>query len=76
MASQPGPLYEFPWRPMGNLKYLVLAPLLVHHVSSEWSDADQVRIAPPTPETEICGLEWKQAVCPASCRAESTAEWG
>ena len=26
MASKPGFMYEFPWEPMGNFKYLLLAP--------------------------------------------------
>ncbi|XP_042453335.1 very-long-chain aldehyde decarbonylase GL1-6-like [Zingiber officinale] len=30
MASQPGPLTQWPWQKLGNLKYLLLAPWLAH----------------------------------------------
>ena len=29
MASKPGVMYDFPWEPMGNYKYLLLAPFAV-----------------------------------------------
>ncbi|OVA07674.1 Fatty acid hydroxylase [Macleaya cordata] len=34
MASRPGPLSEFPWKNLGNYKYIVLAPWVVHSVYS------------------------------------------
>ncbi|KAM1781940.1 hypothetical protein ACFX11_040456 [Malus domestica] len=30
MASIPGILTEWPWKPLGNLKYLILAPWVIH----------------------------------------------
>ncbi|XP_074577224.1 very-long-chain aldehyde decarbonylase GL1-6-like [Curcuma longa] len=32
MATQPGPLTQWPWQKLGNMKYLLLAPLLAHSV--------------------------------------------
>ncbi|KAJ8498668.1 hypothetical protein OPV22_009220 [Ensete ventricosum] len=32
MASQPGPLTQWPWQRLGNMKYAVLAPWLAHSV--------------------------------------------
>ncbi|KAI6702923.1 hypothetical protein NL676_012059 [Syzygium grande] len=29
MASKPGPLTDWPWKPLGSLKYVVLAPWVV-----------------------------------------------
>ncbi|XP_027113473.1 very-long-chain aldehyde decarbonylase CER1 [Coffea arabica] len=31
MASKPGILYNWPWTPLGNFKYVVLAPWVIHH---------------------------------------------
>jgi len=43
MASQPGPLYYFPWHSLGNAKYALLLPLTFHHFLPTWSDEDQNR---------------------------------
>ncbi|WOK95389.1 protein ECERIFERUM 1-like [Canna indica] len=32
MASQPGPLTHWPWKKLGNMKYMVLVPWLAHSV--------------------------------------------
>ncbi|XP_028795624.1 very-long-chain aldehyde decarbonylase CER1-like [Neltuma alba] len=34
MASQPGILTDWPWKPLGNFKYLVLAPWVAHNIYS------------------------------------------
>ncbi|CAI7869944.1 unnamed protein product [Closterium sp. NIES-53] len=34
MATQPGPLYEFPWHSLGGYKYIVLAPLVARAVDT------------------------------------------
>ena len=39
MASQPGMLYEFPWEPLGNFKYVILAPF-VAAAALGYDDAD------------------------------------
>lgn len=31
MASKPGILYDWPWTPLGNFKYVVLAPWVIHY---------------------------------------------
>mmetsp|Transcript_17941 Transcript_17941/g.26873 ORF Transcript_17941/g.26873 Transcript_17941/m.26873 type:complete len:762 (-) Transcript_17941:100-2385(-) len=41
MASNPGPLYTFPWHSLGNLKYALFVPLVMHHVVPWWSDDTQ-----------------------------------
>eukprot|EP00467_Chlorarachnion_reptans_P007669 CAMPEP_0114523174 /NCGR_PEP_ID=MMETSP0109-20121206/21149_1 /TAXON_ID=29199 /ORGANISM="Chlorarachnion reptans, Strain CCCM449" /LENGTH=812 /DNA_ID=CAMNT_0001704469 /DNA_START=365 /DNA_END=2803 /DNA_ORIENTATION=+ len=38
MASKPGVLYTFPWHALGNAKYVLLAPLALHHVFEGLSD--------------------------------------
>ncbi|MCD7458659.1 hypothetical protein HAX54_038828 [Datura stramonium] len=34
MASNPGILVEYPWARLGNFKYMVLAPIVVHNIHS------------------------------------------
>ncbi|KAL3516748.1 hypothetical protein ACH5RR_023650 [Cinchona calisaya] len=34
MASKPGIFYDWPWAPLGNLKYVVLAPWVIHYTYS------------------------------------------
>ncbi|XP_042422212.1 very-long-chain aldehyde decarbonylase GL1-6-like [Zingiber officinale] len=34
MATQPGPLTQWPWQKLGNMKYLLLAPWLAHSTHS------------------------------------------
>ncbi|KAI3971382.1 hypothetical protein MKX01_008226 [Papaver californicum] len=34
MASKPGPLSEWPWKGLGNYKYIILAPWVAHSVYS------------------------------------------
>ncbi|CAI5471910.1 unnamed protein product [Closterium sp. Yama58-4] len=36
MATQPGPLYEFPWHSLGGYKYLVLAPLVARAIDANF----------------------------------------
>ncbi|XP_020083972.1 protein ECERIFERUM 1-like [Ananas comosus] len=42
MASTPGPLTEWPWQRLGNYKYMVLAPWVLHGLhmvaTKEWKD--------------------------------------
>ncbi|TVU15286.1 hypothetical protein EJB05_38798 [Eragrostis curvula] len=44
MATRPGPLTEWPWQWMGNFKYLVLAPAVLHTAhrvaTKGWGDLD------------------------------------
>uniref|UniRef100_A0ACD5V6V6 Uncharacterized protein n=1 Tax=Avena sativa TaxID=4498 RepID=A0ACD5V6V6_AVESA len=44
MATQPGPLTEWPWQWMGSFKYLVLAPAALHTthrvLTKGWGDID------------------------------------
>ncbi|KAJ1271845.1 hypothetical protein BS78_06G157000 [Paspalum vaginatum] len=44
MATRPGPLTEWPWQWMGNFKYLVLAPAVMHTAhrvtTKGWEDLD------------------------------------
>ncbi|CAN6228803.1 unnamed protein product [Urochloa humidicola] len=44
MATRPGPLTQWPWQWMGNFKYLVLAPAVLHTVhrvaTKGWGDLD------------------------------------
>ncbi|CAM0945201.1 unnamed protein product [Alopecurus aequalis] len=44
MATRPGPLTEWPWHRMGNFKYLVMAPVVVHGahrvMNKGWGDID------------------------------------
>ncbi|KAG2567357.1 very-long-chain aldehyde decarbonylase GL1-7-like [Panicum virgatum] len=44
MAARPGPLTEWPWQWMGNFKYLVLAPAVLHTArrvaTKGWGDLD------------------------------------
>ncbi|XP_015689368.1 very-long-chain aldehyde decarbonylase GL1-4 isoform X1 [Oryza brachyantha] len=44
MATRPGPLTEWPWQRLGNFKYVVMAPVVVHGahrvVSKGWGDID------------------------------------
>nr|ACA14353.1 TCER1 [Triticum aestivum] len=44
MATRPGPLTEWPWQRMGNFKYLVMAPVVVHGayrvMNKGWGDID------------------------------------
>ncbi|KAJ0092664.1 hypothetical protein Patl1_26829 [Pistacia atlantica] len=34
MASKPGILTDWPWKPLGNFKYIVLAPWVIHSIYS------------------------------------------
>ncbi|KAK3142101.1 hypothetical protein QOZ80_4BG0342210 [Eleusine coracana subsp. coracana] len=44
MATRPGPLTQWPWQWMGNFKYLVLAPAVLHTAhrvaTKGWTDLD------------------------------------
>ncbi|KAK3144285.1 hypothetical protein QOZ80_4AG0311000 [Eleusine coracana subsp. coracana] len=44
MATRPGPLTQWPWQWMGNFKYLVLAPAVLHTAhrvaTKGWADLD------------------------------------
>ncbi|MBA0753515.1 hypothetical protein Gogos_022117 [Gossypium gossypioides] len=34
MASKPGILTDWPWKPLGNFKYIILVPLIAEHIYS------------------------------------------
>ncbi|XP_026409764.1 protein ECERIFERUM 1-like [Papaver somniferum] len=42
MASKPGPLSEWPWKGLGNYKYIVLAPWVAHSVYSYVTSKDEI----------------------------------
>ncbi|KAI3957119.1 hypothetical protein MKW92_048969 [Papaver armeniacum] len=42
MASKPGPLSEWPWKGLGNYKYIVLAPWVAHSVYSFVTSKDEI----------------------------------
>ncbi|KAF8388523.1 hypothetical protein HHK36_027198 [Tetracentron sinense] len=43
MASRPGVLTEWPWKQLGNLKYVILAPWVVHSIYSFATKGDMER---------------------------------
>ncbi|KAL6633964.1 hypothetical protein ACP70R_026635 [Stipagrostis hirtigluma subsp. patula] len=44
MATRPGPLTEWPWQRLGNFKYVVMAPVVIHGAhrvaTKGWGDID------------------------------------